>query len=122
VEKTTRETIWHNPTSKDALLDVGRAGKRRYVIRAGDTRAIPKEWDREVRKAAVELALDLRKRGVQDLTFLDPAYALESQIARIRQKMKAVLVKAILDLVVAGRLIEQAKRRMLAKIKGCASQ
>jgi hypothetical protein len=65
-QETVAETIWHNPTEKDVVLDlyVGipnnlrglvrsgkrltweqRTGKRRYIIKAKSRRAIPSEFD-----------------------------------------------------------------------------
>jgi hypothetical protein len=63
---SSEETIWFNPTEKDATLDLyigtptprGKqfpprnwedlTGKRRYIIRAGQTRSMPAEFDRAI--------------------------------------------------------------------------
>lgn len=62
-QDSSEETIWHNPTNRDAILDVyietpkpgkkprswsEQTGKRRYVIKAGETRALPSEFDRAI--------------------------------------------------------------------------
>lgn len=95
-EETVEETVWHNPTEHDVVLDlyVGiqpnlrrfvlsgkkltweqRTGKRRYIIRAKTSRAIPSEFD----------------QGIQQMQCLDPEHSQRPFDCRDRTHRKMIV-------------------------------
>jgi len=163
--ETSRETIWFNPTDKDCVLDVhigttpcyskaaqeawrrmrpeqkweARTGRRRYVIKAGQTKAIPRDFDLEIQQTqcletsclqrplyctdpshhrivVAGLGPQLVNRGWQEVPRLHPS--LDTRAAQTEQAMQAAAQatvahqKAAMDLANANLQLEVAQKEI----------